>query len=876
MSFNGFSLAHFSSIRSIGSIVSSFVPRAVEHGLTAVMLLALLFSALVYADGYVLTYSNSSTVPVSYVVQSSQMRLVKIAAPYLLPHGAIKLSGIAPNTKINITLVFNPSHANKLAAFDKAVSTPGSPLYRHYLRRGQFGSLFGADSQTIYLVHKWLGASSLPLGHLSSNQLSISLSTTAARAEHAFSTTLNTIRLPSGRLGYANVTPLMVPAYLLPSLQTVIGMNTTIRPHPFLRLKRSIAYPNFGFNPEALSGKAVTNRSTVSNISFSGPQACSTASQVAASNSSYTADQIATAYNISSFWTRSLFGQGETIALYELEPYLSSDIQAFQSCYGTSTVIQNVSVDGGPGTGAGSGEAVLDIENIIGVAPEAKILVYQAPGSGNGPYDNYSAIINQDLAQVVSTSWGECEQSLPTSYIDAEATLFQQAVSQGQTILAASGDSGSEDCYSSSTPNSPTYLAVDDPGSQPDVTSAGGSSLQALGPPPTQTVWNDSSGASGGGISTIWAMPAWQQSSAVAGVINSYSSNTPCSAPSGSYCREVPDVSASADAAHGYVIYYNSSWDIAGGTSAVAPLWAGVTALINTTCSSPLGFLNPALYKVASAPNSPFGQITQGNNDFTGTNGGKYPAGSGYNMATGLGTPIANLLAADLCGSAPTLTSISPTSGPKAGGTTVTLTGTGFSTTTGSTTVDFGPGNAATSVTCPSATSCSAVSPSGTGTVSVTVTTLGGTSAGVNYTYTTTSSNAPTLTGISPISGPASGATTVTLTGTNFSTTTSGTTVSFGSNAATSVTCSSTTSCSATSPSGTGTVSVTVTTSGGTSNALSYTYTTYSGYNSLVPYRICDTRSLSVKGTFQNQCTGKTILPGGYLTIQVVGYQGNA
>ncbi|MCL6104945.1 MAG: IPT/TIG domain-containing protein [Actinobacteria bacterium] len=145
-----------------------------------------------------------------------------------------------------------------------------------------------------------------------------------------------------------------------------------------------------------------------------------------------------------------------------------------------------------------------------------------------------------------------------------------------------------------------------------------------------------------------------------------------------------------------------------------------------------------------------------------------------------------------------------------------------------------------------------------------------------NYIIYNATSNTPTLSSILPISGPASGGTTVTLTGTNFSTATTGTTVSFGSNAATSVTCSSTTSCTATSPSGTGTVSVTVTTSDGTSNALSYTYTTYSGYNSLAPYRICDTRSLSVKGTFQNQCTGKTILPGGYLTIQVVGYQGNA
>ncbi|MCL4448366.1 MAG: IPT/TIG domain-containing protein, partial [Actinobacteria bacterium] len=171
----------------------------------------------------------------------------------------------------------------------------------------------------------------------------------------------------------------------------------------------------------------------------------------------------------------------------------------------------------------------------------------------------------------------------------------------------------------------------------------------------------------------------------------------------------------------------------------------------------------------------------------------------------------------------PTLTSISPTSGPAAGGTSVTLTGTNFVTTSGGTTVDFGPGNQATSVSCSSTTSCSAVSPSGTGTVSVTVTTGGGTSSGQSYTYIP----APTLSSISPTSGPEAGGQSFTITGTNFSTASGGTTVDFGPTPATSVSCSSTTSCSGTTPagpSGGGSVNVTVTTSGGTSNAVTYTY----------------------------------------------------
>ncbi|MCL4448967.1 MAG: IPT/TIG domain-containing protein, partial [Actinobacteria bacterium] len=234
----------------------------------------------------------------------------------------------------------------------------------------------------------------------------------------------------------------------------------------------------------------------------------------------------------------------------------------------------------------------------------------------------------------------------------------------------------------------------------------------------------------------------------------------------------------------------------------------------------------------------------------------------------------------------PTLTSISPTSGPASGGTTVTLTGTNFDTSSGGTTVDFGSGNAATPVDCPSATSCSAVTPAGTGTVSVTVTTTGGTSSSVSYTYIA----APTLTSISPNYGSQTGGTTVELVGTNFDTTPGGTTVDFGSVASTTVICTATTLCTATSPSGPsggGPVNVTVTTGAGTSNAVSFTYqlgaTVSSAYVPLSsPSRICDTRPVSVlKLDYPNgygwdsQCAAKTLGVGATLTITAAGYVGD-
>ena len=192
-------------------------------------------------------------------------------------------------------------------------------------------------------------------------------------------------------------------------------------------------------------------------------------------------------------------------------------------------------------------------------------------------------------------------------------------------------------------------LAVTDPASQPGVTSVGGTSY-ALGPPPTETTWNGgpiADGAGGGGMSSTFAMPAYQD--AVLG--SSGSGQGTCS---GGVCREVPDVSADADPATGYIIYDTSNgptgWTVYAGTSAAAPLWAAVLAVVSSADGtwSGDGFLNDALYALGSSGTSYFNDVTTGNNDYNGTSSGQYPAGPGYDMATGLGTPIASALATGL------------------------------------------------------------------------------------------------------------------------------------------------------------------------------------------------------------------------------------
>ncbi len=200
-------------------------------------------------------------------------------------------------------------------------------------------------------------------------------------------------------------------------------------------------------------------------------------------------------------------------------------------------------------------------------------------------------------------------------------------------------------------------LAVSDPASQPYVTSVGGTSLghgsPTLGPPPAEQVWNDalyySEGAGGGGISATFAMPAYQLA---LGTVSG-SSGTPCANGSGD-CREVPDVSADADPSSGYIIYDSVNglfWDALGGTSAAAPLWAAVLAVASSANGNTTGYgaLNPTLYQLAQqSPGTYLNDITSGNNDYNATAGGQYPAMSGYDMATGLGTPVASTLAAGL------------------------------------------------------------------------------------------------------------------------------------------------------------------------------------------------------------------------------------
>ncbi len=647
-----------------------------------------------------------------------------------LPAGAVVTGPTDAATTVTSDLSFKPRDQSALDAFVSAVSTAGNPRYHHYLGRGAFASTFGPAPSTVAAASQWLEADGLQVGTASPDGLLLPVTGTVSAMEQAFSVSVVNARLPDGRESRFVASAPAVPQSLVGSIQGVVGLSTVAQPQPQLVPGRGGSAPPAG--PAGPSGSSRPR--DVAPTPHAGPVACPTAASVAASDGGYTADQLASIYGLTTFYDSGLEGTGQTVGIYELEPYSASDITEYKSCFGLNNTITDVPVDGGAGTGPGVGEAALDIEDVAGLAPDASITVYEGSTSGTGPTDTYDRMVTDDTAKVLTTSWGTCEPEMDAAQQATESAIFAEAAAQGQTLVAASGDSGSTDCYdlSATPPDTNNTVTVDDPADQPDVTGVGGTSL--LGAGPDETVWNDDYGSSGGGVSSDFPMPSWQ----IGPGVGSSAAQAQCSALGRTSCREVPDVAASADPAHGDVIYYKGSWGVYGGTSAASPVWAAMATVINQDLASPAGFLNPALYGAGTCADSPYNDVTAGNNAFLAVAGGRYPATADYDLATGWGSANAAslerfLAAPQLC---PTITGVDPAKGPPSGGNSVTIYGYGFSGVSG---VSFGSASAGFTVN-PTG-SITAVAPPGAGgsTVNITVDNADGSSRDVVddlYTYT--------------------------------------------------------------------------------------------------------------------------------------------
>jgi kumamolisin len=353
---------------------------------------------------------------------------------------------------------------------------------------------------------------------------------------------------------------------------------------------------------------------------------------------SFSADQVAKLYK----FPTGVTGKGQTVALIELGGgYYRSDLKKYFNQLGIPMpelsnfpVTRFNSPSGNPNNSADI-EVNLDIQVLGAVAPGAKIVVYFTHASSRAFLRAINAAIHDNVNKpsIISISWGKAEGAWVEADMKSFDTAFQAATAMGITVCCAAGDGGSNDA----TP--PNYTAnVDFPGSSWFVTSCGGTRLlsQDRKTVSREVVWNDGpqGGGTGGGISQFFSVPPYQSSVAL----------PPSVIPGAAPGRAVPDIAGNADPSTGYNIWIDGVEVPVGGTSAVAPLWAGLVALMNEGLQTQVGFLNNALYAQVAAKPGALRQVTQGNNDLSGLVGA-YKAGPGWNACTGLGTPAdANLI----------------------------------------------------------------------------------------------------------------------------------------------------------------------------------------------------------------------------------------
>jgi kumamolisin len=563
------------------------------------------------------------------------------AAPALTPEEVgsapsplIRLSSLLGRDKGQRTLHMSVSLALRnraeLTTLLNNLYDPSSPSYHQFLTVQQFAQEFGPTQAQQQAVEDYLTRQGFRITATYANHLLIDFSGSESLAESVFGITINSYRNPLGRLFFANANTPHLPAYLAANVASIGGLDdaNTFYHAPIVSQTQPAA------NPFASSN-------------------CPTASQ-----SALIPSQFATAYNYNGLYNAGLHGEGQTVGVFELDGYSASDVQTYTQCFGGGNVhIQNTILDGFNGQpGAGAIEVELDMETLLSMDSRlGKLIVYEAPNTTQGYNDEFARIVS-DRTPVVSVSWGSCETDMGQQEAQQENTYFQEAAAQGQTILVAAGDSGSEECWQQ---DYNFMLTADDPATQPYVTGVGGTTLtlNSNNTYQSETVWNGGffGGAGGGGLSQYWQQPSWQKGP---GTQSSYSNGM----------RQTPDVSLDADPNTGYSIYCTagsscngSGWLTVGGTSAAAPMWAAMVVLANEEAAhqgkSHLGFLNPALYSIGSGSryHSDFHDITPpsnpsapSNNDEIGINGGAYPVTNGYDMATGWGSFNAANLANDL------------------------------------------------------------------------------------------------------------------------------------------------------------------------------------------------------------------------------------
>jgi kumamolisin len=501
--------------------------------------------------------------------------------------GAVLEGPADPNEQIQVTVVVR----RRQDAFADLLQRVDRALWRlPRLGREQLAAEHGADPSDLDRIVNL--ATSRQLRVLSADPLSrqVQLSGSVAELQAFFGTQLGRYTLPHGsyrgRIGAVHI-----PAEISGVVQAVLGLDDRPQAHPHIA------------TPDAAMPAAVASLSP---------------------------GQVARLYN----FPTGVTGQNQCIGIIELGGgFQAADLQTFFAQAGLPVpTVTAVSVDGGqnaPSTPPSLSdiETALDIQVAGGVAPGARIAVYFAPNTDRGFLDAITTAIHDttNRPSVISISWGSAESNWTQQAMQAMEQAFVDAAALGITVCCASGDNGSSDSVNDGLAH------ADFPASAPHALGCGGTQLNVSGATiNSEIVWHTGASGTGGGISDVFGLPSYQTGAGVPQSAN----------PDHRVGRGVPDVSGDADPASGYQIVVGGTWQTIGGTSAVAPLWSGLAALLNEGLGSSVGFLQPFLY-TPSVRTACFRDITSGGN-------GAYQSATGWDACTGLGSPNGQQLFAAL------------------------------------------------------------------------------------------------------------------------------------------------------------------------------------------------------------------------------------
>ena len=497
-----------------------------------------------------------------------------------------KLVGpIDPKERVEVTIQIRrrPATAASQKVADAATKTP--------LSREEFSQLFGADPTDIAQIEDFACAHGFDVLEASIPKRIVRLSGPAGAVKAAFGASLK--RYTIGRIRFRGRTgTLSVPEAVHPLIEGVLGLDN-----------RPLAKPHFRvqFSPK----KGVRSRAQ-------------------GQANPLTPIEVAKIYN----FPTEFDGSGQTIAIIELGGgYTTTDLDKYFATLGIATPkVAAVSVNGALNSPTGDpnsadAEVMLDIEVAGAVAPGARIAVYFAPNTDAGFLNALSSAAQDNIRNpcTISISWGAAESDWTQQAMSSFDSACSDAALIGMTVCVSAGDHGATDSSDSSV----TSAHADFPASSPNVLACGGTRLETSnGAMTDETTWNSRDGwATGGGVSVVFPVPAYQSAVQIPVSIN----------PGGIQGRGVPDVAGDADSATGYKVRVDGTDAVIGGTSAVSPLWAGLIAVLTQGKGQSLGFLTPRLYALPAGTPALRDIVTGDNNG--------YQAGPGWDACTGLGVP---------------------------------------------------------------------------------------------------------------------------------------------------------------------------------------------------------------------------------------------